>query len=274
MTMHKHHTIPVFILAGGLGTRLSEETVLKPKPMVEVGEIPMLLHIMKSYYAHGFDDFVICAGYRAWLIKEFFLNYNFHCNHIEIDHREDPKREPEIIGKNSSQEKWRVRVIDTGLEAMTGARIARAHDVVWAKEPFEAFAVTYGDGVSDVDLEAELNFHSEHKKIGTVLGVRPVARFGELETSAEGTVQGFLEKPKSKQGRINGGFFFFKNDFRKYLNTDDSCILERAPLENLAKDGQLSMYQHDGFWHPMDTLRDKNYLNELWMSGKAPWKKN
>ena len=262
---------PVFILAGGLGTRLSEETQLKPKPMVEIGEKPILLHIMKSYYAQGFRDFVICAGYRAWLIKEFFLNYDFHCNHIEIDHREDSRRAPATLGKNTSQEKWRIRVIDTGLNSMTGARIAKAYDIAYAQEPFDQFAVTYGDGLSNADLKAEHAFHNEHKKIGTVLGVKHIARFGELEVSQSNIVQGFLEKPESKQGRINGGFFFFKKEFRNYLSTDDGCILERAPLENLAKDRELAMFQHDGFWHPMDTLRDKNYLNDLWESGKAPW---
>lgn len=265
--------IPVFILAGGLGTRLSEETQLKPKPMVEIGEMPILVHIMKSYYAQGFKDFVICAGYRSWMIKEFFLNYNFQSNHIEIDHREDARREPVILGKNTSQEKWRVRVIDTGVETMTGARVARAFDVIQAHEPFEQFALTYGDGVSDVDLNAELAFHQEHKKIGTVLGVRPAARFGELEIQDSNLVEGFLEKPDSKQGRINGGFFFFKKEFRKYLSPDAGSVLERTPLEKLAKDKELVMFQHDGFWHPMDTLRDKNYLHDLWVSGRAPWKK-
>lgn len=264
---------PVFILAGGLGTRLSEETQLKPKPMVEIGEKPILLHIMKSYYAQGFRDFVICAGYRSWMIKEFFLNYEYQCNHLEIDHREDTRRAPQILGKNSTQEKWRVRVIDTGLNAMTGARVARAFDVAQTQEPFENFALTYGDGLSDVDLNKEYAFHIENKKIGTVLGVRPVARFGELEIKDSNLVQGFLEKPESKQGRINGGFFFFKKDFRKYLSAEDSCILERVPLEKLAADKQLCMYQHDGFWHPMDTLRDKMLLNDLWESGKAPWTK-
>ncbi|MBS1959494.1 MAG: NTP transferase domain-containing protein [Bdellovibrionales bacterium] len=269
--MQKESSIPVFILAGGLGTRLSEETQLKPKPMVEIGEKPILIHIMKSYYAHGFRDFVICAGYRSWMIKEFFLNYAFQSNHIEIDHRQDDRKPATIVGKNAGQEKWRVRVIDTGANAMTGARIARAYDVASAQEKIDTFAMTYGDGLCDVDLRKELAFHFENKKVGTVLGVRPVARFGELEIKDSNMVQGFLEKPESKQGRINGGFFFFNQGFRKYLSDDESCILERAPLEKLARDKELCMYQHDGFWHPMDTLRDKNYLNDLWIEGKAPW---
>ena len=261
----------VVLLAGGLGTRISEESHLKPKPMVEIGEKPILLHVMKSYYAQGFRDFVICAGYRAWMIKEFFLNYDFQCNHVEIDHREDTHQAPTIFGKNHAQEKWRVRVIDTGLNSMTGSRIAKAFDLISESESFDHFAVTYGDGVSNVDLTQELKFHLEHQKTGTVLGVKPVARFGELEIQNGTLVHGFLEKPESKQGLMNGGFFFFKKDFRKYLESEESCILERAPLERLAKDQQLMMFKHDGFWQPMDTLRDKNQLNDLWDSGKAPW---
>ena len=263
--------VPVFILAGGLGTRLSEETQLKPKPMVEIGEAPVLLHIMRSYYAHGFRDFVICAGYRSWMIKEFFLNYDFQCNHIEIDHRKDLHQAPNIVGKNQTQENWRVKVIDTGQDTMTGARLARAFDVVNEVEPFEHFAATYGDGLSNVNLREEFKFHLAHKKMGTVLGVKPVARFGELEIKEGNVVEGFLEKPESKQGLINGGFFFFKKEFRNYLDVDVSCVLERIPLERLAKDRELSMFSHSGFWHPMDTLRDKTYLTELWNSGKAPW---
>ncbi len=263
--------IPVFILAGGLGTRISEETHIKPKPMIEVGDLPVLLHLMKSYYAHGFNDFVICAGYRAWAIKEFFLNYEVQCNHLEIDHRESLHNPARAFNSNQGQEKWRVRVIDTGLNTMTGARIARAFDIVNSLEKIETFAVTYGDGLSSVDLNKELEFHTSKNKIGTLLGVKPSARFGELEIGANQVVEGFLEKPESKQGLINGGFFFFKKDFRKYLSTDESCILERAPLEKLTKARELVVYEHSGFWHPMDTLRDKNYLQSLWESGKAPW---
>jgi glucose-1-phosphate cytidylyltransferase len=263
--------VPVFILAGGLGTRISEETQAKPKPMVEVGELPVILHLMRSYYAYGFNDFVICAGYRAWVIKEFFLNYESQSNHIEIDHREQLHRPAGAFGSNQAQEKWRVRVIDTGLNAMTGARIARAFDMVNSVESIENFAVTYGDGLADVDLSSEFSFHIKHKKIGTVLGVKPVARFGELEVGEGGVVEGFLEKPESKQGLINGGFFFFKSAFRRYLSEAESCILERDPLEELSKDGELMMFPHKGFWQPMDTLRDRNYLQKLWETGTAPW---
>lgn len=270
--MEKKQNIPVFILAGGLGTRISEETQLKPKPMVEIGEVPILVHIMRWYYAHGFDDFVICGGYRCWEIKQYFLDYLFRLNHLVIDHRESTHAPATALGMNGGQEKWRVRVIDTGLDCMTGGRIARAVDIASQEEDFSTFAVTYGDGVCDVNLREELAFHRSHGKKATVLGVVPSARFGELEVNAQGKVEGFLEKPESKQGLVNGGFFFFEKGFRKYLSDDGSCVLERAPLEKIAGDGELMMFRHDRFWQPMDTLRDKNYLQGLWDSGKAAWR--
>ncbi|MDR3607130.1 MAG: sugar phosphate nucleotidyltransferase [Oligoflexia bacterium] len=271
-TNHPNKNVPIFILAGGLGTRISEETTLKPKPMIEIGDVPILVHIMRSYYAHGFNDFVICAGYRAWEIKNYFLSYEFRSNDLMIDHRESANQPPATFGKSLTQEKWRVRVIDTGADCMTGGRAARAFDLV-ASESFTQFGLTYGDGVCDVDLAKELEFHRSHGKIGTVLGVRPTARFGELDIVNGNEVAGFLEKPESKQGLINGGFFFFNRDFRKYLGPESECVLERSPLERLATDGQLRLYRHDGFWQPMDTLRDKNYLQGLWDSKKAPWAK-
>jgi glucose-1-phosphate cytidylyltransferase len=264
--------VPVFILAGGLGTRISEETDIKPKPMIEVGQIPILVHLMRWYYSFGFDDFVICAGYRAWEIKNYFLNYEFRQNHLMIDHRKSLNAPPVSFGKNLHQEKWRVRVIDTGVDCMTGGRVARAFDSVVEDTDFTDFALTYGDGLSDINLDTEYAYHLEHAKTGTLLGVRPSARFGELDTAANGQVESFLEKPESKQGLINGGFFFFKKSFRKYLSTDASCILERDPLTNLVKDKGLMMHQHLGFWHPMDTQRDKTFLQGLWDSGKAPWR--
>ena len=272
--MHEAHSlskVPVFILAGGLGTRISEETQIKPKPMIEVGYIPILIHLMRSYYSYGFNDFVICAGYRSWAIKEFFLNYEAQNNHLEIDHREQLHQPAQAFSSNQAQEKWRVRVIDTGLNSMTGARVARAFDLINPVESIQNFAVTYGDGLSNVNLGKEFLFHQEQNKIGTVLGVKPVARFGELEIGTNHSVNGFLEKPESKQGLINGGFFFFKKEFRNYLSPTESCILEREPLENLAKDQELKVFEHSGFWHPMDTLRDKNYLQSLWETGAAPW---
>jgi len=266
-------SVPVFILAGGLGTRLSEETHLKPKPMIEIGEMPILLHIMKYYRHYGFEDFILCTGYRSWEIKEYFLNYSFRTNHLEIDHRRDLQQSPMAIGVNEEQERWRVRMIDTGINTMTGARLARAFDFVSATQEFPHFAVTYGDGLCDVDLAKELDFHLKHDRVGSVLGVPPVSRWGELDVTAKNEVVGFIEKPEEKVGLINGGFFFFRKAFRDYLSSEESCVLERKPLERLVRGKQLMVYPHKGFWQPMDTLRDKNHLQGLWDSGKATWKK-
>jgi glucose-1-phosphate cytidylyltransferase len=262
--------VPVFILAGGLGTRISEETTLRPKPMVEVGGEPILLHIMRWYYSFGFNDFVICAGYRSWEIKNYFLTYGFRKTHLGIDHRKDSNSAPYAFGPNAEQERWRVRVIDTGVDCMTGGRVARAIDAI-ASDKFENFAVTYGDGVSNVPLDRELATHLERKGIGTVLGVHPSARFGQLDISEDDRVKDFAEKPHSDTDWTNGGFFFFNRKFRDYLSTDSSCILERDPLTRLAKDGGLSMFRHTGFWQPMDTLRDKTLLEGLIAEKKAPW---
>lgn len=264
--------IPVFILAGGLGTRISEETHLKPKPMIEVGGLPILVHLMRWYYSFGFNDFVICAGYRSWEVKQYFLNYEHRANHIQIDHRSKHDTPVSCFGRNLSQEQWRVRVIDTGEDCMTGGRVARAFDEVVRDTPFEHFAVTYGDGLSDVNLKQELDFHLAQKQIGTLLGVPPLSRFGELDVSSDGKVNKFVEKPKSTLALINGGFFFFKRQFREYLKPDSDCVLEQTPLASLASDGQLMTFNHLGFWHPMDTLRDKNYLEGLWKDGQAPWR--
>jgi glucose-1-phosphate cytidylyltransferase len=262
--------IPILILAGGFGTRISEETQLKPKPMIEIGGAPILVHIMRYYYAHGFNDFVICAGYRSWEIKDYFLHYQYRQNHVYIDHRDLPLEEPKAIG--SEMERWRVRVLETGHDCMTGGRIARALDFLTeAKEDFANFGVTYGDGLANVNLAKELEFHQNHQKMGTVLGVPSLARFGELRSDATGKVSKFDEKPASRDPAISGGFFFFKKEFRNYLNNESSCILEKEPLSKLSLDGELMVYPHADFWHPMDTLRDKNYLQELWDSGKAPW---
>ncbi len=263
-------SVPIFILAGGLGTRLSEETSLKPKPMVEIGGIPILIHIMRSYYSHGFNDFVICGGYRLFEIKKFIFNYSLYNNNFEIDRRGDC----EIVGslKNGqNDERWRIRLLDTGADAMTGARVARAYDLIQGDAAFDCFGVTYGDGLTDANLEAELKFHQSHQFTGTVLGVKDPSRFGSLQVAGD-SVLSFREKPPT-QDYINGGFFFFKSEFRKYLNEESDCILERAPLFTLAKDGQLKTFKHEGFWHPMDTLRDKNHLEELWNTKNAPWVK-
>jgi glucose-1-phosphate cytidylyltransferase len=268
----KKQNVPVLILAGGLGTRLSEETYLRPKPMIEVGDIPILVHIMRWYYSFGFDDFVICAGYRAWEIKHYFLNYRFRRNHLEIDHRTSATEPARVFGTSVGHESWRVRVVETGVDCMTGGRVARALDILKSTdESFTDFALTYGDGLCDVDLTRELEAHRAHGKVGTVLAVRPTARFGELDIAGDGTVASFLEKPESKQGLVNGGFFFFRREFRQYLSDSASCVLEREPLANASSDGQLVAHPHDGFWQPMDTLRDKNLLQSLWERGDAPW---
>lgn len=263
--------VPVFILAGGLGTRLSEETHLKPKPMIEIGDIPILLHIMRHYYAFGFNDFVICAGYRSWDIKDYFLNYRIRQNHLIIDHRDEIGNQPKSIGSDLGQERWRVRVFDTGLNSMTGARLARACELI-SQEGFEDFALTYGDGLCNVNLADEYKFHKNHGRIGTVLGVKPISRFGEMGIGSEGKVLDFLEKPASKMGLINGGFFFFKRNFLKYVSSKSDCVLERSPLEKLVEEGELFTFEHQGFWQCMDTLRDKTQLQEMWDKGNAPWK--
>lgn len=263
--------VPVFILAGGLGTRLSEETTIRPKPMVEIGEIPILVHLMRWYYWHGFNDFVICGGYRCWDIKDYFLHYDFRRNDVLIDHRGDTDVPPVVSRRSNIQERWRVNVLDTGVDSMTGARVARALDFLRDRD-FKHFALTYGDGLSDVDLQAELKFHGEHQRVGTVLGVPPPARWGELDVDSDNCARGFLEKPEMRTGLINGGFFFFKREFRDYLSDAAECVLEKEPMDNLAKGGQLMVFKHTGFWHPMDTLRDKTHLQNVWDSGKAPWK--
>jgi glucose-1-phosphate cytidylyltransferase len=274
--------IPVFILAGGLGTRISEETLVRPKPMIEIGGYPIILHIMRYYYSYGFNDFVVCAGYLSRMIKEYFKNYELQYDHLEIDHRGAASEEATSVRVSSvfssndkHQEKWRIRVLDTGASSMTGARIARAIDIIEKREDvrLSTFAVTYGDGLTDCNLDQELAFHHAHGGVGTVLGVRTVARFGELDCSDDGKVMGFLEKPAENQPLINGGYFFFNREFREYLSDDESCILEKEPLEKLSYDRLLYMYRHGGFWACMDTLRDKSHLQSLWDSGLCPWKR-
>ena len=265
--------VPVFVLAGGLGTRLSEETHLRPKPMIEIGEIPILVHVMRWYYGHGFNDFVICAGYRSWEIKHFFLNYEFRMNHLAIDHRSSLNAPPSSFGQRLEQEQWRVRVLDTGINCLTGGRLARAVDVISEEQAFDDFALTYGDGLSDVDLNKELAFHRSHGKIGTVLAVSAPQRFGVLNVDAEMKVSGFLEKPDDRQEAVSGGFFFFKKEFRRYVDDSSDCVLEKQPMERLASDGELMSFRHAGFWYAMDTLRDKTHLDVLWNSGRAPWAK-
>lgn len=264
-------SVPVLILAGGFGTRISEESQFKPKPMVEIGGIPVLLHIMRHYYAHGFNDFVICGGYKAIEIKKFFMYYQVLQNDLNIDHRASFDEGWKIGGQSPAQEKWRVRVLDTGLHTLTGGRVGRALQVLKKEGHFDHFALTYGDGLSDVNLKKEYTFHLAHGGLGTVLGVKNQARYGELNTTEQGKVLSFLEKPSEKQGFINGGFFFFRSEFEEYLSTDEKLTLEEQPLSRLAQDGQLSVYKHLGFWQAMDTLRDRVALEALCASGKAPW---
>lgn len=269
--MQQTKKIPVFILAGGFGTRLSEETGLKPKPMIEIGNIPMLVHIMRYYYRFGFDDFVICAGYRSWEIKDYFMNYRYRQNHLCIDLRAPGSGVSMYEEGSLGHEKWRVRVVDSGIETLTGSRLAVAFDHVAAVEKFEEFAVTYGDGLTDANLASELEYHRAHGKIGTVLGVPPLSRFGLLEHDDSGDVLHFREKPSSHSDLINGGFFFFRREFRKYLDLSGQCLLEQDPLKKLVEDHQLKAFAHKGFWQCMDTLRDKNHLQSLWDDKTAPW---
>lgn len=250
------------ILAGGLGTRISEETHLKPKPMIEIGGKPILWHIMKIYSAHGVNDFVICCGYRGYVIKEYFANYFLHTSDITFD-----------MGSNRMEihrrhaEPWRVTVVDTGEETMTGGRLKRVADYV-AED--EAFCFTYGDGVADVNIAEAIRFHKGHGKLATVTAVQPPGRYGALQMQGA-QVAGFTEKPRGDGGLINGGFFVLSPRCIPRI-AGDTTSWEIEPLAGLASDGELMAYEHHGFWQPMDTLREKNLLETLWASGQAPWK--
>ncbi len=250
------------ILAGGLGTRISEETHLKPKPMIEIGGKPILWHIMKIYAQHGINDFIICCGYKGYLIKEYFANYFLHMSDVTFDMRNNSMQVHQ-----QSAEPWRVTLVDTGEATMTGGRLQRVAPYLKGEE---AFCFTYGDGVSDVDITALVAFHKEQKVQATLTATLPPGRFGALDMQGH-KVQSFKEKPKGDGGMINGGFFVLSPAVIDLIDGDD-CIWERAPLETLAERGQLAAYEHHGFWQPMDTLRDKTHLEELWQSGKAPWK--
>lgn len=253
----------VVILAGGLGTRISEETHLKPKPMIEIGGKPILWHIMKMYSRHGLNDFVICCGYKGYLIKEYFANYFLHMSDVTIEMANNRMEVHERYA-----EPWRVTLIDTGETTMTGGRLKRAARYV---QDDEAFCFTYGDGVSDVDITALIAFHRAQRTLATLTAVHPPGRFGALALTDDQRVSTFREKPKGDGGMINGGFFVLSPRVIELLK-DDTTIWEREPLETLADRGELSAYQHHGFWQPMDTMRDRHLLEELWASDKAPWK--
>jgi glucose-1-phosphate cytidylyltransferase len=249
------------ILAGGLGTRISEESHLKPKPMVEIGGKPILWHIMKIYEKYGINDFIICLGYKGYLIKEFFQNYSLHTSDMTIN-LENNKVE---IHKNKN-ESWNITLVDTGEKSMTGGRIKRIQEYV----NDDTFCVTYGDGLTNMNMNNLISFHKEKKSVATLTAIHPPEKFGVLELS-EDYVLNFHEKHGGEKSWINGGFFVFEPEIFDYLK-DDFTILERGPLETLAQEHKLTAYKHDGFWQPMDTLREKNYLDDLWISGKAPWK--
>ncbi|HUM40713.1 MAG TPA: glucose-1-phosphate cytidylyltransferase [Nitrospira sp.] len=250
------------ILAGGLGTRIAEETSTKPKPMVEIGGKPILWHIMKSYGAHGINEFIVCCGYKGFMIKEYFANYFLHMSDVTFDMQNN---DMQVLHKYA--EPWKVTLVDTGEDTMTGGRLRRVRSYV---ENEEAFCFTYGDGVADIDISAQIAFHSSHGKLATVTAVQPPGRYGALEMN-DTVVRGFIEKPQGDGGWINGGYFVLSPKVIDVIDGDTSSW-EGAPLQTLAKMGEFQAYRHRGFWQPMDTLRDKLLLEDLWLSGQAPWK--
>ncbi len=252
----------VVILAGGFGTRLSEETVIKPKPMVEIGDKPILWHIMKIYSYYGFNDFIICLGYKGYVIKEYFVNYYLHQSNITIDLNSN-----KIIIHNSTSEPWKVTLVDTGLNTMTGGRILRVKDYIGNS----TFMMTYGDGVANVNILELLRFHNLNKPVATLTAVQPTGRFGSIKINKDNKIISFIEKPAGDGGWVNGGFFVLEPEIFNYLK-DDETVFEREPLENLVKEGKLIAYKHYGFWMPMDKLYDKILLENLWHENKAPWK--
>jgi len=253
----------VVLLAGGLGTRLSEETVLKPKPMVEIGGMPILWHIMKTYSAHGFNDFVVCLGYKGYIVKEYFANYFLHKADVTIDLKNNT-----VEVHESEAEPWKITLVHTGDESMTGGRIKRIEKYV----NNETFMLTYGDGVGDINIKNLLEYHKSHGKLFTVTSVQPSGRFGALDLSEENRVKSFLEKPKGDGSWINGGYMVCEPGVFNYINDGDATVWEQEPMQNIALAGQMYAYKHHGFWRPMDTLKDKHDLNDMWDSGVSPWK--
>ncbi|MEN8150983.1 MAG: glucose-1-phosphate cytidylyltransferase [Planctomycetota bacterium] len=264
MVLSESSNTPVFLLCGGLGTRLREETEVRPKPMVPVGNHPILWHIMRTYAHHGFKRFVLCLGYKAEVIKEYFLNYAS----MNSDFTVELQTNNMTVHSIDHEQDWQVTLAYTGELTMTGGRVARAARRYLGDA--ENFAVSYGDGVTNADLASEFGFHLREGKVGTVLGVNPPSRFGELKTSGNEVVK-FDEKPEFQDSWINGGYFFFRREFLDYVQEDEDCVLEQSPLVRLADDQQLAMYRHDGFWACMDTQRDRDQLNAMWAAGEAPW---
>lgn len=254
----------VIILAGGFGTRISEESQFKPKPMIEIGGMPILWHIMKQYAHYGFNEFVILAGYKQHVIKEWFADYFLHTSDITFDFTGGKE---EVIVHQNRAEPWKVTVVDTGLNTQTGGRVKRVKDYLGG----EPFFLTYGDGVSDVDIAKLLEFHKAHGKTVTITAVNPGQRFGSLDIAADGEIKDFREKAKGDGALINGGFMVCEPKFLDYIE-GDTTILERAPMEGVAKAGELMAFRHDGFWQPMDSLREKQMLEKLWANNEAPWK--
>lgn len=262
--MQDRASVPVFILCGGLGTRLKEETGTRPKPMVPIGNRPILWHLMRCYASFGFRRFVLCAGYKSEVIKSYFLNYHS----LNSDFTVNLRTNEVCVHSVDHDQDWEVTLAFTGELNMTGSRIAQATAKYLGDSP--NFAVTYGDGLTDADLGAEFDFHQSHDRLGTVLGANPPSRFGELKLDGEQVLE-FSEKPDLKNNWINAGFFFFRRDFVNYLDEAPDCVLEQAPLIQLASDRQLTIFKHSGFWQCMDTVRDLEYLDSLWAGGDAPW---
>lgn len=249
------------ILAGGMGTRISEESIDKPKPMIEIGNMPILWHIMKIYSAHDINDFIICCGYKGYMIKEYFANYFLHTSDVTLDTQKN-----EIIIHQCNAEPWQVTLVDTGLNTMTGGRLKRVSHYI----DDEDFCFTYGDGVGDINIYELISFHRSHKCLATTTATQPKGRFGSLRLEGS-SITGFIEKPQGDGGWINGGFFVLNRKVMDYIK-DDTTVWEREPMEQLAEAGQMKAWFHKGFWQPMDTMRDKRLLEELWAKGSAPWK--
>ena len=252
------------ILAGGLGTRISEETHLKPKPMIEIGGRPILWHIMKMYSAHGVNDFIICCGYKGYVVKEYFANYFLHMSDVTFDMANNRMEVHE-----QKAEPWRVTLVNTGDDTLTGGRLKCVSKYL---DNEDTFCFTYGDGLSDIDITQTIKFHQQHGKLATVTAVQPPGRYGAIEANTNSQITGFVEKPRGDGGLINGGFFVLSPQVLKLIDSDQTSW-ESEPLTKLAAMGEIMAFEHQGFWQPMDTLREKNLLEELWDSGKAPWKK-